>query len=140
MAKCSFYDPVTASGYTWHLNYLSCDGPSRPANVSYDSRSSGQGVIPTQGDYTPLVLVLKGTILKRSQYLAFWEYRHKDNSFRFTDEEGQEFEVTMTGFDCAKERTTYNPFDPDMRGHKWSYTMTLQILRVIDGDLEGVPV
>lgn len=135
---CEFYDPVTATTYEWPVNYLQQEGPARVANVSFDSQASSLGVIATEGEVSPLVLQLQGTILHKEQHLTFLAYFAKENTFRYTDEEGNEYEVTMDAYEPTKERVRWNPRDPLMRSHKWTYRMRLRVIRIISGDYVGV--
>lgn len=135
---CEFHDPVADTTYEWPVNYLQQEGPARVSNVSYDSQASALGVIATEGEVAPLVLTLSGTILHKEQHLTFLTYFRLEHTFRYTDEEGNEFEVTMLSYEPTKERVRWNPRDPDMRMHKWTYKMALRVVRIIDGDYEDV--
>lgn len=139
-----FRDPAapgnTYDTYTWDVNASEVDGPNRPSTMQYEGKAGGQGIIPTQGADQPMIFSLTGSIIHKRQFLAFWHYRYIRNSFYWTDEEGNVFEVTMTGFEPKKVRVARNYADSSIPLHKWTYTMTLQVLRVISGDLVAVPV
>lgn len=137
-----FFDPAGALGtYQWHINHLEQEGPNRSNNVDFAGTADGRGVVPTEGEYEPLILTLSGTILHRAQNVEFWKWRHLTNSFRFNDFEGNSYEVAMLGYEPKKIRVALNPSDPLMRSYKIEYSMQLWIIRVIDGELDdaGVP-
>lgn len=135
---CQFHDPVGNTTYAWPVNYLSQEGPARVANVSFDSQANGLGVMATEGDISPLILSLSGTILHKAQHITFLTYFKMENTFRYTDEEGNEYEVTMDAYEPTKERVLWNPRDVNMRSHKWTYKMRLRVVRIISGDYYGV--
>lgn len=140
MTSNQFYDPVLPETYDWRINHLSQTGPSREDNTSYEGKSGTLGVMGFQGQDQPLIIELKGRILYKDEYKKFWEYRHKTNSFKFTDFEGNSYEVTMTGLTMEKIRVAWNLQDPNMRYHVWDYTMTLRILTIIAGDFAGLGI
>jgi len=135
-----FYDPVAPETYTWKINHSEAEGPKRAANVSFSGRRGAFGIQAQQGDDEPVILTLQGSILHRSQYKAFWRFKGITNSFRYTDYDGQVYEVAMTGLECTPRRVALNLSDATMKRHVWDYTMTLLVLRFVTGDLadEGV--
>ncbi len=132
---CTFFNPVTNVTYAWPVNYLEQDGPARAKSVTYDAKASSLGNIGTEGDDGPLEINLSGTILNRSQLITFYEYYGLANSFRYTDEDGGQYEVTMVSFEPTKVRVRWNPRDVTMRMHKYTYKMKMRVLRIIAGDL-----
>lgn len=138
MAKNIMYDPATATTYTWLVNHTEQDGPGRQRSFQSDARArQGYGVIEVEGDLPPLYLTLKGRILHESQYVAFWDFFDLHNTFHFTDEDGNKYEVTMVSFEPNKRRCFYNPADSNMRRHTWEYTMKLRVYAIISGELLG---
>lgn len=136
--KCQFYDPATDTTYTWHVNHEAKKGPSRVRNTNFESRAiPGFGVIGTQGDDQPLLVQLSGTIIHQAQFEAFHEFFNLSNTFRWTDEAGNEYEVTMTKYEPDQRRVHWNFADSNMRYHVWNWSMELWILRVISGELYG---
>jgi len=142
-----FIDPIPASAgglgtYNWAVNHLEEEGPSRTNNVEFDGRSDGMGVIPTAGEWEPLILTLTGTILHRSQNVQFWKWRHIPRSFRFLSFEGEYYEVSMLSYEPKKRAVAMNNADPtNMPAYVIEYTMQLWIITILDGMLDdaGVP-
>lgn len=132
MAKPIFYNPATDFTYVWHVGYEGQEGPARISNTSYDAQASSLGLIATEGEPSPMELTLTGRIIHRVQYLRLLQFFQIPNTFRYTDEEGNEFEVTMSAFEPTKRRVYWNPADANMRHHIWDYRMRLRVLRIMD--------
>lgn len=140
--KNVFHDPAgTLSDYTWHINHLESDGPSRPNNIDFQGRSDNLGVIGMAGDWSPLIMNLSGRLIHLEQHKQFLGWRHITNTFKFSDFEGGEYEVSMVGYEYRKQRVAWNPADANMRHYIVDYKMDLWIVRIISGELfdMGVP-
>jgi len=142
----NFFDPATLDSYDWVINHTDAEGPSRPSTLDFEGKKEQRsrfiqgsestiGFVGVEGDGEPLRLVLTGRVLHRSQYVEFWKWREKKNSFYFTDFDGQEYEVTMVGLEFTPLRASYNPADPSMRTHTFEYSMELVVLNIRAGDL-----
>lgn len=138
MAKCTFYDPVLGVTNTWLLNYEEMTGPDQQDQITYEGNAARTGIIGTMGDKAPLVMQMTGKCVHSVQYELFMRYKAMSNTFKFSDEDGNEYEVQMTGLTWTKKACSYNQFDGNMRRHYWAYSMQLTIIRVISGDLLGL--
>jgi hypothetical protein len=138
MARSSFYDPTLGTTSNFLINYEELTGPDQQDQVSYEGNAGGTGIIGTKGDKAPLLLHLTGKCVHQVQKDMFLRYKALDTSFKFTDEDSNAYEVTMTGLAWVKKGCSYNQFDASMRRHYWTYTMELTIIRVISGEYAGL--
>lgn len=134
----TFLDPRTGHSYTWQINHTEEEegGVDRPTEVL--GRTDG-GYIVQQGAGGPLRLRMTGTILHQHQFDEFKNFVAlcRTQTIHFTDFAGDSYEVVVTSWKPVRKRTLRNPRDSAIRLHYWTYTMELQVVRVIAGTWLG---
>lgn len=137
MARNRFVNPANGAVYNWQINHTEEDQQGKTRNITRTATTAGIGVIRQQGDDGQLILKLSGTILHRAQYQAFWQWYQLCNTqtIYFYDFDDQGYEVQITSFQYARKRTLRNPRDPSAAHHYWTYTMELEVYKVLGGDL-----
>lgn len=137
-----FTDPATGDEYNWHVNHNVEQAFGKQRNVERTARTGFQGYVRQQGDDGPLILQFQGEILHRAQYQQMWHFYHlcETQTIYFTDFFGDEAEVQITHFTPTRVRVAKNPSDPSIPFHRWDYTIEMDVVRVISGDLltEGI--
>lgn len=145
-----FYDPKTGQEYLWHINHSEESEHGQERSIehtavtghSFGGGGGAVGLVRQQGAVSPLVLEYSGTIFHSAQYSAMWDYygRCEDRTLHFRDFEGNEYEVLIISFKPNRKRTLKNPRDNSAPLHYWTYSLRMEVLRVISGPLVGVPV
>lgn len=134
-----FTDPATGTFYDWHINHDTEEDGGRTRQITLSGNTSGLGLVRQQGAQTPLTLKYSGSILRRVQLQQFWHFFQlcQSQTIFFRDYYGDEYEVTITAFDPVRHRGE-NRNDPTIPHHYWTYTMEMQVLRVVSGTLAEV--
>lgn len=142
---CHFID-VYAGGlgdYTWLINHNEEQESGTELALTRTAPVDGLHLIRQIGEPSPLVRRLKGTILDRSQWSAFWAFLYvcagrgpgPQRSIHWTDQLNARFEVLMTAYNPIFRRVVSNPRGTSEleRQIVWDYDLTLEILNVISG-------
>lgn len=122
--------------YDWHVNHDEEENFGKRRNIEHTANVSGWGLIRQQGDDSPVVIRLSGKILHRAQITQFdyWMARCRYESIHFRDFAGEEYEVIITAFEPKRVRTLFNPRDQTNAPlWYWTYTMEMEVLRVVSG-------
>lgn len=140
-----FYDPATGQSYDWHINHSDEDQHGKQRNIEHTGITGGFtggsiGLVRQQGAASPTLLSYSGTIFHAAQYAAMWDYfqRCESRSIHFRDFEGHEYEVQIVAFEPKRQRTLKNPRDSSIPLHYWTYSIRMEVLRVISGPLTGL--
>jgi hypothetical protein len=136
-----FTNPATGTFYDWPLNHDEEDESGKARNITRTAPTGSVGLIKQQGDDGPLLLHLKGKILKRAQLAAFWSWFElsRTQTIYFRDFDNQQYEVQITSFAPQRHRKLSFPSPGnDPSTHYWTYSMELEVYRVISGDLAGI--
>lgn len=134
-----FIDWFDGRTYDWHLNHETEEEGGRATNISLGGNTSGFGLIRQQGAAEPLTLRYSGSILHKAQFQEMWRFfeRSRVRTIYFRDFTGDEYEVSITSFRPMRKRGE-NHTDTTIPHHYWTYTLEMQVLRVISGSLAGV--
>lgn len=134
-----FTNPATGEFYEWAVNHSTEDQFGRQREVTNVPTTGGAVRVLQQGDEGPLVLSLTGTILHSDQFAqmrAFFDLARQQTIY-FDDFAGDSYEVIITGFQPTRQRTVRNPRDPSIPYHYWTYTINMQVVRVLAGSWVG---
>lgn len=134
-----FTDRLTGETYDWHINHAEESGGGRQREITHSSNTSGLGLVRQQGAQQPLKFTFTGSILHLAQHEAMWHFFElcQSRTIFFRDFYGDEYEVVITNFEPTRTRGR-NPQDPSVPLHYWKYTIEMEVLQVISGELEGV--
>lgn len=143
VVKNKFTDPATGTDYVWLINHSEEDPMEKRRDITRSGKTALTGLTRIQGEESPMVLRLKGTILHASQNQMFWDLWEKcaDQTLYFTDFNGEQFEVLITGYVPTRTRVLRNVNDvANMPHHIIKYELELEVIRFISGVLatEGV--
>jgi hypothetical protein len=136
-----FVNPLNSESYEWDISHSDEEPMGKTRQITESANTANTGLVKQQGDVQPLVMKYNGTILKRSQFKEFWRWFElcETQTIYFTDFDGQEYEVIITDFAPKRQRTVRNPRDAaNTPLHYWNYSITMEVIRVIKGDLEGL--
>lgn len=135
----TFTNPLDASTYEWDMNHSEEEGMGKARNITRAANTGNTGAVRQQGDDGPLIISLSGKILKRSQLQAFWMWFNlcRTQTIHFEDYDGQKYEVQITSFIPRRLRKLSHSGtrDPAMPHHYYEYTMTMEVYRLIAGDM-----
>jgi hypothetical protein len=139
-AQRNRFKSAGGSTYQWLINHTEEEEFGRRRNIDHSAPTSGIGHIRQQGDDEAMVLSLTGHILHRSQYVEMfkWFDRSRKETIQFRDFDMQEFEVIITSFRPVRKRTLRNPRDTSIPHHYWDYSMEMEVITFLDGDLEDM--
>lgn len=135
-----FLDPATSETYAWPLNHNEEEEVSKQRSIEHTAPTSGVGLIRQQGDEDPLVFKLSGHILTYAQVRKFITFynRCRSRTIYWVDWTGDTYEVLITRFAPKRVRTQRNARDlekaPD---NYWSYTLEMEVVRVVDAIWDG---
>lgn len=136
-----FTNPKNSESYEFDIGHSSEEPTSKTRQISNSANTANTGLIMQQGDVQPLLIKYAGTILKASQHKEMWRWYQlcQNQTIFFTDYAGNEYEVVITDFAPKREPTVKNPRDfTNAPLHFWKYTITMHVVRVIKGELEGL--
>lgn len=136
-----FTNPQTNAFYDWPINHNEEGDIGKSRQMGDGAATNDIGLIPQQGAPTPLILVWKGTILKRAQLVAMvgWYQLCDSQSIYVSDPAGNSYEVLITDFTAQRKPTIRNPQDQaNAPTWYWTYTITMRVLRVLAGEWAGV--
>lgn len=138
MARNRFTNPVDGGTYDWIINHTEEEESGKTRQVTRAGLTDGVGMVRQQGEDGALVLHLRGTILDRSQYQAMWIWFQvsRSHTIYFTDFDGQSYEVQITSFQPRRIRKLTSPRrDPTTPNHYWTYSMDMEVINFLTGDL-----
>lgn len=137
-----FINPANGHRYDWPVNHDTEDAVSKARAITRTSTTNNVGVVRQQGDDGPLTLQYSGTILHRAQLREFWAWYAlcRAQTVYFYDFDGQGFEVQITTFSPVRKPTLRNPRDPSAPLHYWTYSITLDVYRMLAGDMADAGV
>jgi hypothetical protein len=141
MSRNRFTNPADGTFYDWQVNHSDEGGFGKDRQIAYSANTANTGLIEQQGDATPLLIKLTGTIFHKHQieeFIKFWKLCENQTVY-FKDFAGEEYEVLITSFVPVRKRTVKNPRD---FAHAplwyWTYELELNVVRVISGLWVGV--
>lgn len=135
-----FIDPRgVVPTYAWQVNHDTEDQFGRERQVTTSAPTGNVGLVRQQGEDSPLVISLSGSILHAAQHAAMRRYfdLSRGQTVIFTDFAGDSYEVLVTSFKPTRQRTIRNPRDSSIELHYWHYTLDMQVIRVISGPWAG---
>lgn len=139
--RVKFIDPAPGGlgTYSWTINYSEEEGFGKRRNIERTATTSGIGVVRQQGSDEPLSIRVTGVILHHAQHQAMIQFYTvgRSRTIIFEDFEGSRFEVLPVEFQPRRVRAAHNPRDPDARLHYWTYTLELDVFRVLSGPWVG---
>lgn len=129
-----FTNPVNASYYDWQVNHDEESEGGRERSVEHTANTASTGLVRQQGDKTPLIKKISGSILHRNQYRRMWEWFElcDTQTIYFKDATGEEWEVLLTAFRPKKVRAR-NPNDSTIPFHYYTYSLDMEVVRQISG-------
>lgn len=134
-----FQDPAAVvTTYSWAINHSEEEDFGRDRQIEHSAPTSGVGLIRQQGEESPLVYRIAGTIFAEAQVTEFWEWFTlcRTQTIYFHDFAGDSYEVLISSFKPTRHRTIRNPKDfANAPLHFWRYTMEMEVVRVIDGPI-----
>lgn len=140
-----FRNAATGDTYEWHVNHSEEQELGKERSIEHTGLSGGflsgsTGVVRQVGLDSPMVLSFTGTIFHAAQHqeMIDWFQLCRTQTVEFRDFTGDEYEVLITSFKPIRKRTLRNPRDPSIPLHYWTYTITMEVIRFISGDWEGV--
>lgn len=136
-----FVDPAGVyPAYNWPVNHSEEEAFGRTHNVEQTATTNNLGLVRQQGPDDPLALKLSGTIFHEAQHGQFigWWALSSQHSIYFYDFTGAGYEVTITSYLPTRKATLRNPRDRSIPLHYYSYTMEMDILRVLSGPWAGI--
>lgn len=135
--RCALIDPAPGGlgQYEWQTNYDTEENFGRTRSVEAVPTTDESAHVIQQGEESPLVKRISGTILYKNQHAKFAAFFKKcrTNTLVFHDFDGEEYEVVITSYLPAKTRTLRNPKDPTIPLHYYKYSLEMQVIRVISG-------
>lgn len=136
-----FINPLNSEIYLWDIGHAEEEPTSKTRQITNSANTANTGLIPQQGDLQPTILKYTGTILKKSQLVEFWRWYElcEEQTIYFADYAGNEYEVMITDFGPKRQSTVRNPRDfVNAPLHYWTYSISMQVIRTIAGDMVGV--
>lgn len=134
-----FTNPATGEVYEWAVNHNAEEQFGRQREVTNIPTTGGGIRVLQQGDEGPLVMSLSGVILHSDQFESMRVFfdTSRQQTVYFEDFAGDAYEVIITGFQPVRQRTSRNPRDPSIPYHYWTYTINMQVVRVLAGSWMG---
>jgi len=137
-----FHDPAgNKADYSWAINHSEEEEFGKERQIDHGANTGGTGLVKQQADASPLVMQFTGTILTKAQVTEMieWFQLCEAQTIHFTDYAGDVYEIIITSFKPTRHRTIRNPRDfANAPYWYWKYTISLEVIRVIDGVWEGV--
>lgn len=131
--------------YAWPLNHDEEEGIERRRNIEHGAPTAGTGLIRQQGAPSPILIKIAGTILTRAQHIEFlaWYQLCEEQTIEWWDFAGNKFEVVISFYTAPRKRVVKNPrggsdVATEAPMNTWRYQMEMEVVRVIEGDFEGV--
>lgn len=135
-----FVNPSNGDEYLWPVNHFTEEGAGVQRTVTKGANTASTGLVRQQADDQPFTFQLGGTIFSPAQLEAFkeWYILCKTQTIYFYKFDGDKYEVTITDFKPSQKYTVKNPKSADAPLWYWTYTMSLDVVRVIEGVWEGI--
>lgn len=124
------------TAYDWQINHDEEEVFGKRRTIEHTASVAGFGVARQQGEDAPAAIRLSGKILHQAQVTQFdyWMARCRYETVHFRDFAGDEYEVVITAFEPKRVRTIANPRDrANAPLWYWTYTMEMEVIRVISG-------
>lgn len=136
-----FVDPQTGETYNFHVNHSDEDDSGRTRDIQHSANTGLTGLVRQQGNQTPLLMRWRGSILHTAQHEALWRWFQKceDRTIILNDFAGDSYEIIITSFQPLRKRGENNN-DANAPLWYWSYTLEMEVVRVIDGALADAGV
>lgn len=137
----TFINPRNGEQYEWQVGHKSEEPTPKTRQISESANTNNTGLVKQQGDVQPLVLKYSGSILHKHQNQEFWRWYQlcETQTIFFRDFAGNEYEVIITDYAPKREPTIRNPKDfKNAPLWFWQYTLTMEVVRVISGELAGL--
>lgn len=137
----TFIDPKTGDDYEWKIGHKDEEPTAKTRQISESANTANTGLVKQQGHVQPLILKYAGTILHASQHEEMWKWYElcEDQTIYFEDFNENRYEVIITDFAPQRHATIRNPKDfANAPFHYWTYTITMEVIRVIKGELAGL--
>lgn len=143
MPRNTFTNPANGDTYEWPVNHSDEDATGKTRQITRSANTGSVGAVRQQGDDGATVLTFNGVINTRAQLQQFWAWYalSRTQTIYLTDYDGQEYEVQITAFQPKRVRKlTSIARDPGMPHHYYTYTITMEVLRFIAGDMASAGV
>lgn len=143
MPRNRFTNPADGSHYDWPVNHSEEEPTGKTRSITRAANTGNVGAVRQQGDDGATVLSYTGTINTRAQLQQFWAWYvlSRTQTIYFTDYDGQEYEVQITGFQPKRVRKlTSVSRDAGMPHHYYTYTITMEVLGFLAGDMDAAGV
>lgn len=122
--------------YQFPINHETEDEFGGERSIEHTAPTSNVGAVRQQGDDGPLVMRLQGRILHKAMHQTLQNFfeQSRTRTMRFRDFEGEEYEVLITAYKAKRQGVVLNSKDlTNARLHIYSYTLQMEIIRVISG-------
>lgn len=138
LIRNKFVNPKTGAEYEWHRNHSEEDPLEKRRDMTRGGTTAQTGLVRIQGEQSPYVMRLKGTIVHAEQDAMFWALWQlcETQTVYFTDFHEQEYEVLITRYAPTRTRVLRNPHDESMPHHIIKYELELEVVRFITGILD----
>lgn len=126
-----FIDPAdNLDTYFWPINHSAERAFGKERSIEHGGNTGGTGLVRQQGDESPMVIEIDGTILTQDQYDTFWEWfaLSKTQTIYFRDFQEQKYEVTIISFLPVR----VGAVKPVVY---WTYTMRMEVIKFKSGVL-----
>jgi hypothetical protein len=137
----TFTDPLTGATYPWLIGHDTEDSAGKQRQIQESANTANTGLVKQQGDTTPVILKYSGKILHLSQLQQFWKWFElcETQTIYFSDYAGDTYEVIITDFSPVRKATVRNPKDfANAPFWYWTYSISMEVIRVISGSMAGV--
>lgn len=135
-----FINPSNAEEYSWPINHSEEGEAGLQRSITRGANTAGTGLVRQQADDQPFIFTLTGTILTKDQLekMKDWYILCASQTIYFEKYDGDKFEVVITDFKPSQKKTIHNPKDPSIPLWYWTYSITMEVVTVIDGVWEDI--
>lgn len=134
-----FEDPRTGDIYDWQRNHTTEEAMGRERNITHSGATGGVSMVRQQGEEGPLVLDWQGIIEYRAQLQEMWKWYElsRTQTIWIRDYDGNRYEVIITSFTPKRVRKmSFQGRDRvNTPWHYWEYTIKMEVVTVLWGDL-----
>lgn len=136
--RCRFINPANGGFDDFEINPNAQEPLEQQRNIERTAPTGGVGFVRQQGDDSPPILQLSGTILSQSQRDMMQVYYNLSatQTIHFRDWVGNIYQVLVTGFNPKRERAAKNPRGgTEAPTHYWTYQLVMEIISVVSGKM-----
>lgn len=137
MARNIFSDPAgSLATYNWTVNHDEETEQGKARQIDHGGNTASTGLVRQQGDDGPVTLRYSGTMLDEAQVITTLKYFQacRTRTVRFTDFNGDAYEVLITSFAPKRQRVLRNSRDlTNAPLHIWKYQIEMEVITFISG-------